>query len=138
MKGRVNIQYSIDIDSLDSEIERLSSSALDKLSRIAAQKRQISDPLTHDFYERIDELRQQLATVDISLAEINHLVGSYLNYKSEQISTQEDQEMSEPSDVVPNATIGNVDMGELQSKIERFKKAMEAGDSLVNDNADQG
>ena len=137
MKGRVNIQYSIDIDSLDNEIERLSSRALDKLSKIAAQKRQVSDPLTYDFYERIDELRQELAAVDVSLAEINHLVGSYLNYKSEQISAQEEQ-APESGEAVSDSTTNNVDMGELQNKIERFKKAMEAGDSVLNDNADQG
>lgn len=138
MKGRVNIQYSIDIENLDDEIERLSSRAIDKLSKIAAQKRQVSDPLTYDFYDRIDDLRQQLAAVDISLAEINHLVGSYLNYKSEQISTQEEGQALEPSDNIPDTAAGNVDMGELQSKIERFKKAMEAGDSASNDNANQG
>ena len=137
MKGRVNIQYSIDIDSLDNEIERLSSRALDKLSKIAAQKRQVSDPLTYDFYERIDELRQELAAVDVSLAEINHLVGSYLNYKSEQISAQEEQ-APDFGDTASDSTTNNVDMGELQNKIERFKKAMEAGDSVLNDNADQG
>ena len=137
MKGRVNIQYSIDIDSLDNEIERLSSRALDKLSKIAAQKRQVSEPLTYDFYERIDELRQELAAVDVSLAEINHLVGSYLNYKSEQISAQEEQ-TPDFGDTASDSTTNNVDMGELQNKIERFKKAMEAGDSVLNDNADQG
>ena len=72
MKERVNIQYSIEIDKLGEEISRLTTCALADLNHLASRSKNIStaDTLSYQFYDNIDNLRQNLASVDISLAEI--------------------------------------------------------------------
>lgn len=137
MKGRINIQYTIEIEQLGEEIERLSKGAIDRLARLASQKRPLpTDSLTYDFHDYVDSIRQELAAVDISLAETNHLVGSYLSYKAEQISNTEEPAAEVPG--MPEMQANGMQVNDLHNKIERFKQALEAGDGVQNDNADQG
>ena len=87
MGQRINIQYSIDLDELPSEVGKLVLKAVDKLSGCNAsikqiqkeynQKTMMTTASTHD----ISLLRMRLADVDYILGDIDNLIKSYVSHQ---------------------------------------------------------
>jgi len=132
MSQRVNIQYSVPIEDLESEVERLTCRALKRLCSAGETADQVTGPiLSPSVHEQIDSIRQELAAVDVSLAEVNQLITSYLAYKSGAHEQQTGASDDIPADPMP-------DISELQEKLARFKRVMGEDAEVGHDNTDQG
>tara|TARA_B100000029_G_scaffold419487_1_gene425005 strand:- start:2263 stop:2577 length:315 start_codon:yes stop_codon:yes gene_type:complete len=88
--SRINIAYSIEIDELEEEVQRLLSRASDAMKATAAQLKEIVDhkdtSLTVARYEEIDEVRTALAGVDHTLGDLNSIINSYNVYHLGQLN----------------------------------------------------
>jgi len=102
MSQRVNIQYSIDVDDLDFELERLLvrtkeclSETNNELQKLVKQTKG-SALLRSDTVQKLSEIRENLARVDFTLLDVSRLVSSYVSYQLEQ---EERDTQPAPSDV---------------------------------------
>jgi len=110
MGQRVNIQYSVEIDDLSSEVARLLTKSLVEIQEIINVCNQLDQAETLNLKncEVIDTIRKKLAKADLMFADTNNIINGYLSYKT----------TSEQPPVDPD----NFD--ELREKIENFKDTM--------------
>jgi hypothetical protein len=111
MSQRVNIQYSVELSELQSEVERLLQKASTNLE-IAELQKTLKKPalLSLQTIEELDEVRQALAKADFILNDVTNIVTGYLNYRTTPIAPQEDLE-------------------NLQQKLDDFKENFTNGES---------
>ena len=83
MGQRINIQYSIDIDDLEKEVNRLLSLAIATLKTLPDDCISQKDTLSFNIVKDIDSLRQKLATVDFTLRDISNIVSAYVAYEAQ-------------------------------------------------------
>jgi hypothetical protein len=90
MGQRINIQYSVDIDDLHEEVERMLLGAWKTLDSIADIPSDTwpSGVLSLEAIENIDTLRQELARIDFTLRDASTIIGAYVAYKA-NMATQE-------------------------------------------------
>tara|TARA_A100001391_G_C5020138_1_gene265579 strand:+ start:101 stop:625 length:525 start_codon:yes stop_codon:yes gene_type:complete len=103
MNQRVNIQYSIDMDDLDFELERLlvrTKDCLEQTNRDLSKlvkERKGQKLLNSETVEKISEIRENLARVDFTLADVTRIVGSYVSYQiSQEQETEEEEQYQQP------------------------------------------
>ena len=83
MGQRINIQYSIDIDDLEKEVNRLLSLANATLKTLPHDCISEKETLSFDIVKDIDSLRQKLATVDFTLRDVSNIVSAYVAYEAQ-------------------------------------------------------
>ena len=108
MGQRVNIQYSIELDDLEEEVNRLYSSAITQLASLP----HASINLGTEGLDKVDSFRQKLAKVDIMLGDVQNIIEGYVRFKT-QPPTDNQQ---------PQQTSGDFEAEELQQQIEQFKE----------------
>mgnify|MGYP005999087723 CR=1 FL=1 len=121
MGQRVNIQYSVELDDLQDEVNRLYSNALTEIECIGTGRfgetvAQHRVSLDLSGLQKIDALRTKMAQIDIMLSDIQSIIDGFVRYK-----------MSAESEDSRDEDVG---VEKLQDKIARFKE-------IVNANADQ-
>ena len=99
MGQRINIQYSIDIDELDTEVHRILTEGLKSLEELSdTDVDWYFDTLSLDTLNSIDLFRKKLAAVDFKLRDASVIISSYLSYKAnESIETQPGEPSEDPS-----------------------------------------
>ena len=127
MKQRVNIQYSIDMEDLQPEVNRLLNAAKHKIDNINTgfTTKFPSDLLNISTLSAIEDVRMELANIDFMLADITKIVNAYVSYRSQQIANeataQEQSTSQEPvSHKQPEAAL--MDQTELLKKMEDLRK----------------
>ena len=120
MSHRVNIQYSVEIEELDTEVQRLLETTLSQLDVQALESlSEFKDVLSLATIEQIDKIRHSLAIVDHGLRDVNNIIAAYLNFQA--------QEYLEP----PPSEIMPTDPQLLEEKIAQFKDL--AGDDTSHE-----
>ena len=127
MGQRVNIQYSVDLGDLDAEVNRLFDSAVKQLAALAPPS---FDYVSMDLsgIERIDELRQKLAKIDIALGDVQNIVEGYVHYKT-----------APQQKVEPEVTNGSeeLEMEQLEDRIAKFKELLDAQSNQESEEANE-
>ena len=111
MGQRVNIQYSVELEDLEKEVNRLYSNAITHLASLP----HASLNLGTEGLEKIDSFRQKLAKVDIMLGDVQNIVEGYVRFKTQPTTPQLSQDVIEeqfPSD--------------LAEKIDKLKVMLDA------------
>lgn len=118
---RVNIQYSIEINELPAEVDRLSAIVSDKLSR-ASSVNLLQDNITIQGVEQIVELRALLAEIDHNLMDIENIMYGYIKFigSSKDSPATESQDERPVKEVYPNQETLDV----LEDKINKFKNSV--------------
>jgi hypothetical protein len=124
MGQRINIQYSIDLDELPSEVGKLVLKAVGKLSGCNAsikqiqkeynQKTMMTTASTHD----ISLLRMRLADVDYILGDIDNLIKSYVSY---QLNKEDNHSDSNENVEEENFNEDILTTEQLEKRIKEFK-----------------
>ena len=117
MGQRVNIQYSVELDELQSEVDRLFGNAVKQLDLIAPVGGTPRLKLGTDGLEKIDSLRHRLAKIDIMLGDIQNIVEGYVRFKTQPIEPQVPELPSESEEL---------EIEQLEDKIARFKEMFDA------------
>ena len=131
MKSRVNISYSVDLDTLPDEVRRLLELAYMGMEEILGFMKGFKDPLSLESFNHTDQVRQKLAALDVSLADINNIISSYLNYKVAGMTPP--SAIEEPSLPVEAPENLEVTMDTLQEKLAFFKQTLESTTDEVPD-----
>jgi hypothetical protein len=92
MLNRVNIQYSINLDDLPEEVDRIYNKAKEILGGISLPNQSGRDLLTSETLKELDETRQKLTSLDHILSDVAAIVGSYVEYEISQINTPSQSE----------------------------------------------
>ena len=124
MGQRVNIQYSVNLEDLPREIDRIATRSFGLLKDLSEANTTVPENvLSLDAHAQFDQLRLGIAELDVSLGELNELIGSYLSYRTEQI-TKDPAAMAAPPNTDPASMPAVDSMAELQAKMESFKRSM--------------
>jgi len=121
MGQRVNIQYSVELDDLDEEVNRLFGKAIKELDLSAPVGGTPRIKLGTDGLEQLDFLRRKLAKIDIMLGDVQNIIEGYVNYKSAPPPQRQPDSPSEAEEM---------EVEHLEDKIAKFKE-------ILNENTDQ-
>ena len=80
MSKRVTLSYTIDLEDLEHEVNRLYTHAMNNLS-IEKSTWPQKLTLTSDACETIEGARQTLAKINVALSEVQQIISSYVSYK---------------------------------------------------------
>ena len=132
MSQRINIQYTVDIDELENEVQRLMHAALDNLGEVDGEINWAggNDSLmTYDMLQNIDRARQRLMTIDLRLADLHGIIEGYLSFmaKPTEAPPATQDSAPAPNEIYTNAADDTQDL--LTQRIQKFKKAMEHNDN---------
>ena len=95
---RVNIQFSIELDELPSEVDRLIKKSNQHIATAEQFYTQLSsneNNLTSDGWEGIDNIRRTLAKSDQVLDDLQKIISGYLRMKSENFSPPQQEAPTE-------------------------------------------
>lgn len=109
MGQRVNIQYSVELEDLEEEVNRLYSNAITQMASLP----HASLNLGTEGLEKVDSFRQKLAKVDIMLGDVQNIIEGYVRFK-----TQPPPEQENPLQQTPN----ELEAEQLQDQIKEFKE----------------
>jgi hypothetical protein len=94
MLNRVNIQYSINLDDLPDEVDRIYNNAREILSQISLPSQSGRELLTSEVLKELDDTRKKLTSLDHILGDIAGIVGSFVEYEVSQINTSNQNEIN--------------------------------------------
>ena len=102
MLNRVSIQYSIDLDDLPEEVNRIYNKAKGTLNDIELPELGGEKLLTSETLKDIDTMRKKLTCLDHILSDVASIVGSYVDYEVSQINqSNQDEPNVEDAPEVP-------------------------------------
>tara|TARA_Y100001937_G_C7024716_1_gene287165 strand:- start:238 stop:648 length:411 start_codon:yes stop_codon:yes gene_type:complete len=124
MSQRVNVQYSIDLDELPSEINRLVEKVGLPLSdaQLTYQELRTLDPVSVNALQYVDDLRLLLARVDYALDDVSKIIRGYMQLSTQKPNQQpqETQQQAPPTPWVPSGD----SLGNLEEKLRAFSESM--------------
>ena len=122
MGQRVNIQYSVDLEELQGEVNRLFDKTTTELISLGeGWGTNEFVPMDVAGIEMIDDIRQRLTRLDIMLGDIQNIVQGYVRFRA----TPSDEQ---PAHEMPQSAINmeEQELGDLELKISKFKEALNA------------
>ena len=126
MGPRVNIQYSVELDDLQEEVNRLFGNAIMELEKTCPVGGTPVVNLGTEGIDKVDALRRKLAKVDIMLGDIQTIIGGYVRYKT---TPQQPQEFDQPSD--------EIEIEQLEDKLLKFKEMLNANSYKESEETDE-
>jgi hypothetical protein len=123
MGQRVNIQYSVDLDELPDEVNRLFGDAIRQLDALSPVGGTPTLKLGTDGLDKLDHLRRKLAKIDIMLGDIQNIVEGYVRFK-----TQPEQPR------VPDSPSEEEEQNQIEQQIRDFKEFFIANANKESEN----
>lgn len=99
---RINIQYSISMDELPTEVLRVYNKSLEQLKNIQLPELGQSEILNSSVTKLIDETRQELAKADLVLSDVQSIINSYVEYEMSLVAQASQQDAPAPDIVHEN------------------------------------
>jgi len=123
MGQRVNIQYSVELEDLEEEVNRLYSNAI----CVMAFPDTASLNLGTEGLEKVDSFRQKLAKVDIMLRDIQNIIEGYVRFKTQP----------PPEHGIPfQQTSDDLEVEQLEDQIAKFKEMSSAQPDQESEESD--
>ena len=116
MGQRVNIQYSVELEDLQDEVNRLFGAAIIELDSVTPVGGTPVVKLGTDGLEKLEFIRHRLAKIDIMLGDVQNIVEGYVRFK-----TQPEPER----DLSLQQTPEELEVEQLENKIQMFRKALD-------------
>jgi len=125
MGQRVNIQYSIELDDIQSEVDRLYYKTMKELSSISSGAKFDYVPLDLSGMEHIDKIRRKLAKIDIMLGDVNNIISGYVRFKTQ------------PEEAEPEQSPEELEIEQLEDRIAKFKEMFDAQPNQESEEEDK-
>tara|TARA_Y100001937_G_C7049568_1_gene298437 strand:- start:617 stop:925 length:309 start_codon:yes stop_codon:yes gene_type:complete len=93
MSDRVNIQYTIELEELGSEVHRIYKRAQDLVSELELSEFNETNILSSEILSDIEKTRLKLVSLDSTLKDVQNIVSGYLQYKLAPPDTFEDDDV---------------------------------------------
>jgi hypothetical protein len=117
MGQRVNIQYTVELEELQSEVDRLFANSIKELDLIAPVGGTPKLKLGSEGLEKLDTLRRKLAKIDIMLGDVQNIVEGYVRFKTQPADSRIPDSLSEAEEF---------EIEELEDRLAKFKELMNA------------
>ncbi len=117
MGQRVNIQYSVELEDLQDEVNRLFDQAMRELERGLVVGGTPVVNLGTEGLDKIDSFRQKLAKIDIMIGDVQNIIEGYIRFK-----TQPPPERESPF----QQTSDELEVEQLEEQIAKFKETLSA------------
>ncbi len=117
MGQRVNIQYSVELEDLQDEVNRLFEQAMRELERGLVVGGTPVVNLGTEGLDKIDSFRQKLAKIDIMIGDVQNIIEGYIRFK-----TQPPPERESPF----QQTSDELEVEQLEEQIAKFKETLSA------------
>lgn len=117
MGQRVNIQYSVELEELQGEVDRLFGKAIKELDQLAPVGGTPKLKLGTDGLEKLDALRRKLARIDIMLRDVQNIVEGYVRFKTQPVQPRMPDSPSEAEEL---------EMEQVEDEIAKFKEMFDA------------
>jgi len=125
MGQRVNIQYSIELDDIQSEVDRLYYKTMKELSSISSGAKFDYVPLDLSGMEHIDKIRRKLAKIDIMLGDVDNIISGYVRFKTQ------------PEEAEPEQSPEELEIEQLEDRIAKFKEMFDAHPNQESEEEDK-
>ena len=125
MGQRVNIQYSIELDDIQSEVDRLYYKTMKELSSISSGAKFDYVPLDLSGMEHIDKIRRKLAKIDIMLGDVDNIISGYVRFKTQ------------PEEAEPEQSPEELEIEQLEDRIAKFKEMFDAKPNQESEEEDK-
>ena len=125
MGQRVNIQYSIELDDIQSEVDRLYYKTMKELSSIGSGAAFDYVPLDLSGIEHIDKIRRKLAKIDIMLGDVDNIINGYVRFKTQ------------PEEAEPEQSPEELEIEQLEDRIAKFKEMFDAQPNQESEEKDE-
>jgi len=129
MGQRINIQYSIDIDDLGTEVERHLGDSYQ--CYLDLQEQCTIDPadvtLSYETLEKIDKIRIALIGIDHRLNDASNLISGYLQYRAQDEETPAADPVYEGISPTDNLKNQLTQFSELMNKVQRDDEITDQG-----------
>ena len=99
--SRLTIQYTIEMEEIQTEVGRLIDKAGEALLEINQEKKLSSDLLSYQTLEQIDKLRRKLNRMDHNLNDASNIISGYLSYKAAQSAKTQIEEYQTEQNEIP-------------------------------------
>jgi hypothetical protein len=109
---RINIQYSIDFSELPTEVIRIYQKGFEQFNNMSLPNRDQDNILDFSTVKSIDNLRQEMARLDLILSDVQSIVSSYIEYEVSE-SNPESTETQIHQAAPPMPDLSNVDLSEM-------------------------
>ena len=113
MGQRVNIQYSVELEDLEREVNRLYSNATTELASLPHAPINLGT----EGLEKIESFREKLAKVDIMLRDVQNIIEGYVRFKTQPPPQQE---------IPDQQTSDELEVEKLEDRIAKFKDSLYA------------
>ena len=124
MGQRVNIQYSVDLRDLCTEVHELIDKAnIELLNLIERSKNNLQecDEISLKMVRDLSQFREGLADIDYRLGDVALICNGYLNYETQKQQKQQ-QPPPVPTDTPDGAAMDNIN--DLKKTLQDFKKSL--------------
>ena len=117
MGQRVNIQYSVELDELQDEVNRLFGKAITELEKLQPVGGTPIVKMQVDGLEKIDLIRQKLNKVDIMLGDVQNIIQGYVRFKTQPAEA-----------TIPDSTseVEELEIEHLEDRLSKFKEMLNA------------
>ena len=117
MGQRVNIQYSVELDDLQEEVNRLFAKAILELEKTCPVGGTPVVNLGTEGIDKVDALRRKLAKVDIMLGDIQTIINGYVRFKT---GPSVEQQTPDPE------FTSELEMQSIEDQLAKFKEMLNA------------
>ena len=84
MSQRVNIQYSVEVDTLQETVDYLHNRVIKRVDILNQSMLGSSSFIDLNLVEEIDKIRLELAQIDTQLADLDRIIKGYISLKAAQ------------------------------------------------------
>ena len=87
--SRLTIQYTIEMEEIEGEVNRLVHKALSLLDKVANTEPPTDKVLSYVSLDHLDEIRKDLNKIDHNLNDATNIIEGYLRYRSAQAAQEQ-------------------------------------------------
>ena len=120
--ARINIQYSIELDELAQEVNRLYKKASQLMNNLSLVQYSEGQILTSSLVKHIHEKRLELSSADAILRDVQSMVNSYVEYELSQLN---DEVPLQPSQETEIPIDGVATLDDINSTLQHIKDGVE-------------
>ena len=117
MGQRVNIQYSVGLDDLQDEVNRLFTNAIKQLDLATPSGHTPKVKLGTEGLDQIDLLRRKLAEVDIMFGDVQNIIQGYVRFRAQPEEPRVPDSPSEDEEF---------ELEQIEDRIAKFKEMFDA------------
>jgi hypothetical protein len=128
MGQRITIQYSVDLEDLESEVGKMIKQVSQKLEGCGEDLEHTvglgsAESLSLRMLGELIDMRERIGKIDYTLVDISNIISSYVQYTAQPPQQQEAQ---------PSETVSEEELEAIREKLQQIPKVEQMQDAIEN------